>query len=355
MFPPNTWIRITFTTICSFLIVFAAYIYSNYRLHHKYGFTRLYPPHAISFEGSRNLIYNSYYIAGIAGKKVYLGNYTSPDYLLSIDHFLRNIDTLHLRFKGQPHIAWKLAKLTIDSPAVFLWEGYTPSVFTGRFDSCKMERSSIDSQSFLSFTPLSSNSFVFSQIKLPSRERHLGKKSLLNKDVLLSHRLFGREQGDMFGSDGQLLWDRSHQRLIYVHYYSNRINCIDTNLNHTQTWSTIDTVTTPNLPLGIIHSDHAFVLAAPPDYVNLFSCIYREFLYVSSGHCANNEDYGFFKSGTDVDIYSLKNGRYIFSFHIPQFKGLKAYEFQVLENQVIALYDCWLVSYQMTFPQYLDH
>ncbi|RXG17131.1 hypothetical protein DSM03_1026 [Leeuwenhoekiella aestuarii] len=69
----------------SSVLVIVLFLTSEEQIHRNNAFIRRYPHHPLTFNKAYNLEVNSYYFAGIAHERLYLGNYTAPLKLKSFD------------------------------------------------------------------------------------------------------------------------------------------------------------------------------------------------------------------------------------------------------------------------------
>ena len=50
-----------------------------------------------------------------------------------------------------------------------------------------------------------------------------------------------------------------------------------------------------------------------------------------------------------IDVYAVADGKYQFSFYLPDFRGFKVRDFKVYGQSLYALYDHYLYKYQLNF------
>lgn len=74
-----------------------------------------------------------------------------------------------------------------------------------------------------------------------------------------------------------------------------------------------------------------------------------KYLFVQSGLLANNENRELFSRASVVDMYEESNGRYRYSFYIPHFQEESLKSFHVNKNDLVALYDHYLVLYHLNY------
>jgi hypothetical protein len=69
-------------------------------------------------------------------------------------------------------------------------------------------------------------------------------------------------------------------------------------------------------------------LAEPPPIVNKKSTVSEKYLFINSGLKANNEEKELFSEYSVIDVYSVEDGKYQFSFYLPKHRGIKTNKFQ---------------------------
>ncbi len=290
--------------------------------------------------------YNSYYIAGLSFNTIYLASSTAP-FIFKCNYSLADSQSIKLTLPLIKTTTPEAFHFTVDSPNIYVIDRLTASVYYGDIkDSCKLA-GRLDSSQFLGAIPISPNSFIIRTYDKIFGQNVL-KKIELQKDNSLS-KVFQLEKyhEGVFSTDGMLHYDRNTSRLVYVYYYRNQFSVLDTNLTMVFKGKTVDTITTPQIKVAEIKSDKINTLSAPPLVVNTKSCVFENWLFINSGLCANNENKELFDEYSVIDVYSLDDFQYKFSFYIPKYKSEKIREFKVCNNTLIAIYSHFLVTYQL--------
>ncbi len=150
-----------------------------------------------------------------------------------------------------------------------------------------------------------------------------------------------------FKTAGILYYDTATQQACYTYLYQNGFICMDTNLNLTLKARTIDTIT--NREIKVAHVGSSLTMKQPPQEVNYIGDVFGGRLFLQSMLKADNEYELDFTESTVVDIYGLKTGSYTGSFYIPAYKGHKALNFKVIDNNLYALYGKTIVLYDLSF------
>ncbi|TDQ10274.1 hypothetical protein [Pedobacter metabolipauper] len=203
-------------------------------------------------------------------------------------------------------------------------------------------------------TPISDSSVIVRSIEGTGQDKsmslvkiRLSNKSIENKRYTLPKHLDG-----YFGNDGFLRYDKENSRFIYSYLYSGEFLCLDTNLNLLYKSKTIDTVTLPKLKLGVFKTKlkngkyaNKTTQISPPSFINSDFAINNGFVYIISQLKADNESSAEFKENQPIDVYSIKDGKYQYSFYIPKYNRFKLKRIEVTSNQIIAIFDRYLVKY----------
>src|SRR6185503_15100088 len=158
--------KILALTCCFFggiLIVALLSFYANRKKNDPNGFIRVLPPHVCTPVQFSDLKYNSFYLAGIDSKFVYLGNFTAPDKLVDFD-YNANIGRL-LEFHWPDSVRlYKDAFMRVDSPNLYLGDGIRGMILQGKLDSHRYSRQ-FKYVPFSLYCPVKDSSITFFGIK----------------------------------------------------------------------------------------------------------------------------------------------------------------------------------------------
>jgi hypothetical protein len=320
--------------------------------HRKNGFIRLIPPHVLTPLNTKDIGFNSFYIVGATTKKIYLGNTMAPSKLLITDFALKDTQIATLTFPGNPTILQGANLVWVDSPFIYLMEGRVPLLMRGSLSSRVIDQVK-PSTYFMQALPVSPSSFVIRTYDRVQRQSVLARTTLDMPTAKEGSHPLERQGDGIFSTDGMLNVDRISGRIIYMYFYRNQLPCFDTALNLLYTGRTIDTVTQAQLSVATLGVDSSTTLSAPPHFVNYFSCIAGNLLFVHSALKANNETESQFEQASAIDVYSISNGRYRFSFYISKYLGKKMKSFRIFGNKLFAIYDHYIVVYLVNFPKML--
>lgn len=154
---------------------------------------------------------------------------------------------------------------------------------------------------------------------------------------------------DPFKSDGFVNLDESTGRMVYTYYYRNAFAYLDTGLNLLYKGKLIDTNTLAKIELGTYKSGNKTIqtMAKPALVVNKKGYVEGDYFYDHAALAADNESLEDFNRHEVFDVYRLDSGKYQYSFYVPKYKDRQLMDFAVRGNMLIALYDRFLVTYQL--------
>lgn len=330
-------------------LVLILYAFADKPNDKKNGFTRTVPSVAAVLKNSLVLKYPAYYIAGYASQHIYLGNYSASLHLLAVNQNLKDTQELILKISPEERYAWKLARVMVDSPAVYMAEGNTPALYKGKLDNLMMNRFLPQSCFFNMLQNISTTSFISRSIHIDSlgnKQNILAKVKTDSPYVKLGEGIITKQVDGIFCTDGTLDYDRQTGKLIYLYHYRNEFVTLDTNLQVIYTGHTLDTNTTAKIQVANM-STGISKFSAPPTYVNSRARIADNRIYILSSLLADNEDRTTRQHNEIIDVFSLNDGRYIYTLYIPLKGKERITDFIIKGNQLFALNDQTLNAYSI--------
>lgn len=335
--------------ICSAAVLLVYKISIN---HNKNGFIRLFPSHFI--DGSRTLDLNlkSCYIAGLSNTKIFLVDYYDPTSMIMTDYNLSSKQKIKFTIPNLSSLTHAL-KVSIDSPNVYIVDGISAMVLHSKFNEKDTVVSILESDNFTLCMPLSPTSFIVRKVD-DSLKRNILVKEIISestKHLITKNTEALKKQVDgFFCTDGFLNYNKRTAKLMYLYAYRNQFMSLDTNLNISYTAKTIDTISRAQITVGTITSEHKTTMSSPPLFVNKSSCTNDEWLFVHSGLLADNESKELFNACAVIDLYSLRDGSYQYSFYIPDDNGARLSEFKVYKDKFVGLHGNQLKVYTLAYP-----
>lgn len=333
----------------SIIIIVCLFRYSKIINHKNNHFTRLFPPHFLTNPKQMNLPYNSFYLAGLTHSSIYLGNSTDATLLLKTNFNLNTSENIPLHTPTGIKVVVSAIKIFIDSPYIYMMEGITPKVFNGNLHDTILITNKYQKITFNAFNIISNKSYVIRSYDPIINKNILIKSSFSESKTEIFKNILTSGEDGVFSLDGMLVKDRQTHNIVYLYYYRNEFLYLDSNLNILFKGKTIDSIHNPEIKLSKIISTGATTFSAPPLTVNRTSCADSRFLYVNSKLKAKNEDESSFENNSVIDIYSLKNGDYVYSFYIPDHLSYKMKSFQIINHNLVALYDHSLMTFSLQY------
>lgn len=332
------------------LVVLTLYAASYTIVHQPNSFFREYDKFTALKVRSVDLGVNSYYIAGVTGNHIYLGNVTNPFKLLVTNHALNDTQHVQLNLKNTDNPwVYNRTMVRVDSPYFFMQDGVMPAIFRGTIGEWRAERFMYDSGAYFKHcVPIGRTSFAMRTNSYPSLDNVLGKIQPDSPYVKLNAALLEKQIDGLFDTDGQLFYNKDLQKLVYTYYYRNGYIVYDTNLNLDYRGHTIDTFMRAQIKVGYVKADDSRTLTYKK-YINTRSFTSGNYLFINSNLLAKNDQPNLFDRLAVIDVYDLRNDRYAFSFLLANYDdNAKLNDFVVFKNrELIAIHDHYLIRYDL--------
>lgn len=162
-----------------------------------------------------------------------------------------------------------------------------------------------------------------------------------------------KKQGEgFFSTDGMIHYDFQNSKIFFTFFYRGEFLCLDTNMNLLYTKKMIDTVTTADIKIAKSTKNSGnnkqvtLTQSKPPKVVNRNFIIHEKNLYIMSALKADNENFSEFNDNQVIDVYATDNGKYNYSFYLPKFKNKKLREFRIINDNIYATFDNYIVRYK---------
>ena len=198
-------------------------------------------------------------------------------------------------------------------------------------------------------TNISMNSFAFRAFNKDTKYRDQGFVKLTDSPLsFIQNTPVFMDAG--FATDGNLFFDRRNHLLVYSYFYSNRIICMDTNLNLINSIKTIDTFNSFYNTASSVNrtrNTDEFTNQAPSKIINFAHQVIGGVVYVNSMVKADNESKKTFGSNMVIDKYDIKNQSYISSIYVPKIATNSPQSIFTTETILYAKYKNVIVAYSM--------
>lgn len=339
-------INLSLCAVFSIALVAVLFAFSEEIVHRNNSFLRRYPHHPVSKANVLDVGFNSYYIAGTAGDRIYLGNVSAPLHVLSLHKDLK--DTVHIRInlKGSDSLNFRAVKIKIRDPYFYVSDGIVPIIYRGIIGEWKCTPFMYGSAYFSQIEPMNKNSFAIRARSSASNENELGKIIVADTTLVkLAPALLEKQIDGIFDTDGQLHYNEALEKLVYVYYYRNEFIVANPDLSLGYRGNTIDTVSRAKINVADIESHQQTILASQALVINGQSSTSGNYLFVNSDRLGKYEPEEMLEQAAIIDVYDLKKNTYEFSFYLYNYKGEKMNSFEVLDDLLVALIDDHVVTY----------
>lgn len=326
--------------------VVALFIISEDMMHHRNNFTRRYPVHPEEFIRDRKISFNAY-IAGTGKGSVYLGDLDDP---LKIVEVVDDLDKMitHRILTSEPNRKFRNLRISVKPPYFFVSDGVEAFVLMGRIDDWKADLWVDNLAYFNVFTPIDSNAVAIRAVTGAANESIIGvMRPTGGGTVDFNKKLLDKQIDGFFDTDGKLLFNERHKKIVYVYLYRNEYIISDPSLQSKTIGKTIDTTSRANIDVAYIGKEGTKKIASPMRVVNKMAATNEDYLYVNSKLIGQFEERSMWDVASVVDVYNILNQTYMFSFYLYDKDGRKVSDFAVSDGKVYTLAGRSLTAYNL--------
>lgn len=350
----RVFILLSVSVVVSTSLITGLFLVSEEAIDRDNSFIRRYPHHPVNRQGSFDLEFNSYYLAGITRDSIYLGNFTAPLHLLAIDKELTDTSQHRLNLKNMEKYNFKSVKVHVHEPYYYLFDGTVPIIYQGEIGNWNAEVLMENAAYFSQILPMDNNRFAVRARSTANNENELGQiKVMRSTEVKLKPELLEKQIDGIFDVDGFLLYNEQLEGVIYLYRYRNEYIVANKNLDLQYRGKTIDTINMAQLDIASITSKNKKKLGPMSTRVNLNATTYGNYLFVSSNRIGKYEDGNMLEQASIIDVYNVEERIYELSFYLYHFKNDKMREFFINGSMLYSLNGNFLVKHTMK-KQYFD-
>jgi hypothetical protein len=307
-------IGISMLSSISFMIIL--FLTSEEIMHHENPFIRRYPQHPALLTHQMDLKFNSYYFAGYRKGKIYLGNYTNPLQLLSVDASLKNKQFDKISFAAKNRFFQRVT-IGIRDTFFYLKDGMVATVFTGSTSDWKLSKELKGMPFFTQAEAMDSTAIVFRANNGKDFANVLGLfRSNQKPKVAYNLDLLQQQIDGVFDTDGILLYSEEIKKIVYLYFYRNEFIVADANSKLAYRGHTIDTTTKAKIKVGYLKNKTERTMIAPPLVVNANAAVCQNLLFVHSKIKGRYENDTLWEQAAIIDVYDLNKNAYLLSFPI---------------------------------------
>ncbi len=349
-YPRKTVIlSLVISNILSAVLILFLFLRSDYVIKQENNFTRRFLMHPVLKTKSIALENNTYYFAGSDNQKVYLGNRTMPQNLLTVDSLFQKRPNLkiHLDLKKYPY---KKIEVKVYGNNYFIYDGTVPVISRGQLSRPETEVISYKDAFFSQIEIINSNRMAIRALSSTTKNLTLGlltiEKNGKNK-VQLFPQLLEKQSDGVFDSDGNLSSDPKSSKVTYIHAYRNQFIVMDSTMKLQRRLSTIDTTTIAQIKVTSL-SDGRFKMSKPALLVNGNAKIFNGLLFNPAYLRGQHEPVKRWKESRTIDVYNINKQEYIGSIYIDHYKDSEMSDFIVTDKHLYVIAGNQLIQYRLT-------
>ncbi|MBW1656173.1 MauE/DoxX family redox-associated membrane protein [Flavobacterium quisquiliarum] len=333
--------------VLSIASVTVLFISSEKAIHENNPFIRRYPKHPVEFSSAEQLNHNSYYFAGYANNRIYLGNYMYPAAIISMDQNLRDRKQIKINLDPEK-IPFSMVSITVRKQYFYVSDGSVPIILRGDLKTWTIDQTFEGVPYFTKAVPIDSTRTVFRSNNSKGLENVIGIYDLNGiPKVSYNRGLLQKQIDGIFDTDGTLLYSEDVAKAVYLYYYRNEFITADPRGKLIRRGKTIDTVSHAKLKSAVLENGRQHAMSSPSFVVNADATVLKNLLFVYSRVKGRYEDEKLWKRSFIIDLYNINTGAYLFSFPIFQTTSNTLNSFMVTETHLYAIIGNDLVSYQL--------
>lgn len=277
-------------------------------------------------------------ISGVTRNSIFVSG-EHPGWVLRSNLSFNKIDTLLYGVKLSEKL--RAPSITIDSPFLYMYAPEISYLIKGVVDSARVDTLKLNTDLITRTAQISPQRLIVRAIDSTQSKQIFKVIDCMSGDVIKEIDPMEKQQYGGFDTDGNLKYDKTSGRIVYVKMFQNEYYCLDTNLNLLYKGHTIDTTYSNSVNIDLVNADGVTKVMAtkPRVIVNRHVDASDGLLYIMSGLRADNEKLKNFNTIIPVDVYEISDGKYVGSFYLPRFEGKKIRDFKVFNNTLLALYE----------------
>lgn len=295
-----------------------------------------------------DLDYNSYYVAGIIGDSIVLGNHTAIKHILIYSISGKKLRPSSIVIPSSFKEDLKSLKLTVYKDNFYLYDNSSGKVIWGSTHDWIVKNVCDFKSVFNSFSINSGDKGIVRLYDKGLKTNVLGKIDMKTCSLDTISNVLNKKIDGLFDVDGQLLFDSKTDKSIYLFYYRNQyLNLELGNLLHPKLQHTIDTVAQVPLTFGITDSGKRKNLSHTFPKVNINGAYFNNYLLVKSNTIGLNETSKKLHNFSIYDVYQVEKDTYKFSFYLENYNKEEIKSLLFYNDLLIGLSEKRLIIYQI--------
>lgn len=344
------YLNIFIVTIFAISPVF--YFYLRHRLYQSevsYNFTRNIPYKVYGIQ-KLNLGIQNFYLAGKDDSIIYLANKGSTNYILLLNSDFSDTTSVFINIPNKDYEPKGTYKTIIKNGIFYLTNGFARSIISGSINEWKGKSIDLTIPYFWEAVPVSKKSIIFRYINANTKSNSLRKETSANRTIE-NKSILEKQLDGIFCTSGQLLYNEFINRMVYMYHFRNQILITDTNLNLKYSFRTIDPIDSVRIAIGEIKSENTKVLTEHNKVVNNRCAHWKHYLFIQSKIMGKSEDKMQFEKSDVLDIYDIRDGKYLYSIYLVMQGEDHISDFWVAENSIYTIAGKYIYRYAVTIPR----
>lgn len=327
-------------------MVAVLFVFSEDIMEKENPFIRRFPKASAAKTNMLDLRNYSYYVAGVHGEKIYLGNWKAPLEMLETDSNFKKT-AKHTIILERENFSYKAVEVRIHYPYFYVMDGTVPVIYRGLVSDWKASVLTEGKFHFSSIVFLDANQFAFRTQKPPAGENIMGYGiGYPVPKIKYSDLVFQKQKDGIFDTDGTMQYSDKLQKIVFTYYYRNQYIIAENNLRVKARPFTIDTTVHAKLKVVKLEKSGDIKLGAPPYTVNRNTSVFGKLLFVNSMLRGRYEEGKVWKNATVVDVYDIAQQTYVLSFYVyDQKQNVKMGSFFAADSALYAISGQYLLKY----------
>ncbi len=338
------------SNILSAVFILFLFLRSEYVIKQENNFTRRFLMHPVLKTKSTALDNKTYYFAGSEDQKIYLGNRTMPQNLLSVDSSLQKFPNLKINLNLKKYRYKKIEVKVLDN-SYFIYDGTVPVISKGQLGSPETEVISYKDAFFSQIEVINSNKMAIRTLSSTTKNLTLGLLKIVSNgknEVQLFPKLLEKQSDGVFDSDGYLSSDSKSLEVTYIHAYRNQFLVMDSAMKLQRRLLTIDTTKIAQIKVTPL-ADGRFKMSKPALHVNGYAKVFNGLLFNPAYLRGQHESVKRWKETRIIDVYNINKQEYIGSIYIDHYKDSEMSDFTVTDKHLYVIAGNRLIQYRLTY------
>ncbi len=339
----KTIVHIIVLTVVGIISVIVLFLLSENKTHHHNGFIRRIPHSPVNLLKGISLKHNSYYLAGYANGKIYLGNNSAPKHILAVDSSLMHQQAFRLN-QDNYLFHFNTAQVQVKEGYYYFADGTIPVIYRGKITDWKGKPIYNGTTKFSVYEVIDTARFTVRALDTKTGANYLALIDIeQNKTISPNHDLLEKQIDGVFDTDGLLNYNAKLNASLYTYFYRNQYLLTKPAFDSIVRHNTIDTLKLADLKFAFLNHGQTKKLATQPEKINTYAATAGNYLYIKSKRLGKYDRPEMVEQASIIDVYRLDNNSYQFSFYFYHYKGEEIRSFKIYDDLLIGLTKHYLV------------